>query len=239
MNSIVSLDPTMLRLWINLDDYPPLALAFCIVGCLLWLVAYAAIIRSFFRYSFVEMPAVALVGNIAWEFIWGFPFQPDLGLLFEWMYRGAFFLDIFILWGLLRFGTHQVATPLIRHFFTPAVLFGVAGFGVVLYFFTLEGYDNSYGAISAYILQILMGVLYIVNFIRQDGRRFSAVVAWGRVWGTGFITVFNLLVTNNLFLISLCIVATMIDGFYLFLFHGWPRLRVSFAEFMEEVPKTA
>ena len=69
------------------------------------------IVRDILRRRFVEMPFFIACGNLAWEFVWSVPFSPNSGLLFAWLYRSAFVLDLFIFANLLRYGQKQIGTP--------------------------------------------------------------------------------------------------------------------------------
>ena len=88
--------------WLNTAKYSgPMLLLFG-VGCFFWVVAYVGTLLTIRSRRYVEIPAAAVVANIAWEFVWGFVFQTDMGMLFQWGYRIWFFLDVFITWSLFK-----------------------------------------------------------------------------------------------------------------------------------------
>ena len=65
--------------WFNTADYSVPLLVLFGVGCVGWVVAYVAIVRNALRNRFLEIPAGAVVANIAWEFVWGFLYPNELG----------------------------------------------------------------------------------------------------------------------------------------------------------------
>ena len=46
-------------------------------GCFLWVVAYGILIRNALKYKYMEMAAIAVCSNFAWEFTWSFLFKTD------------------------------------------------------------------------------------------------------------------------------------------------------------------
>ena len=41
-------------------------------GFLLWGFAYGVVLYKIWKHKFVEIPAVAVCGNLTWELLWGF-----------------------------------------------------------------------------------------------------------------------------------------------------------------------
>ncbi len=208
--------------WFNTGQYPvPLLILFG-VGCFGWVVAYVAIVRNALRNRFLEIPAGAVVANIAWEFVWGFLYPNELGRFFSWGYRIWFFFDLAIVYMLFRYGDQQVELPELKAIFRPACLFGIAAWGVAIYFFVGEGYDTGYGAISGYILNTMMSALYVVIILRHGHLvDFSLVVAWSKMLGTALLTVFNFIVQpGNPYLLLLCLLTLALDLLYIGLFYG-------------------
>jgi len=210
--------------WFNTSQYPvPLLILFG-VGCFGWVVAYVAIVRNALRNQFLEIPAGAVVANIAWEFVWGFLYPNELGRFFSWGYRIWFFFDLGIVYMLFRFGARQVELPELKAVFRPACAFGIAAWAVGIYFFVGEGYDTGYGAISGYILNTMMSALYVVIILRHGQLYdFSLVVAWSKMLGTALLTVFNFIVQpHNPYLLLLCMLTLALDLLYIGLFY-WVR----------------
>jgi hypothetical protein len=208
--------------WFNTAQYPvPLLILFG-VGCFGWVVAYVAIVRNALHSQFLEIPAGAVVANIAWEFVWGFLYPNELGRFFSWGYRIWFFFDLGIVYMLFRFGARQVELPELKAVFRPACVFGIVAWAVGIYFFVGEGYDTGYGAISGYILNTMMSALYVVIILRHGHLyEFSLVVAWSKMLGTALLTVFNFIVQpHNPYLLLLCLLTLALDLLYIGLFYA-------------------
>ena len=208
--------------WFNTSQYPvPLLILFG-VGCFGWVVAYVAIVKSALRNQFLEIPAGAVVANIAWEFVWGFLYPNELGRFFSWGYRVWFFFDLGIVYMLFRFGDRQMGLPELKAIFRPACVFGIVAWAVGIYFFVGEGYDTGYGAISGYILNTMMSALYLVIILRHGHLYdFSLVVAWSKMLGTALLTVFNFIVQpHNPYLLLLCLLTLALDLLYIGLFYA-------------------
>jgi len=208
--------------WFNTQKYSVPLLVLFGVGCFGWVVAYVAIVKNALRNRFLEIPAGAVVANIAWEFVWGFLYPNELGRFFSWGYRTWFVFDLAIVWLLFRFGDRQVDLPDLRAVFRPACVFGVAAWAVGIYFFVGEGYDTGYGAISGYILNTMMSALYVVIILRHGHLYdFSLLVAWSKMLGTALLTVFNFVVqAGNPYLLLLCLLTLALDLLYIGLFYA-------------------
>jgi len=176
---------------LNLRDYPMREMVPFLVGCALWVVVYVLYIRDAIKYRLAEMPMFAGAGNLAWEFLWGFAFRPDMGLLIVYGYRAWFFLDVFIFFLLVRHGAWQLARPGLRRHFVSLSVGSVLFWLVAYYFFIKERHDTSIGANSAYIAQIFISVLYLMQvYCTDDIQRYSWPVVWLRSLGSGLTTVF-------------------------------------------------
>ena len=149
------------------SQYPVPLLVLFGVGCFGWVVAYVAIVKNALSNRFLEIPAGAVVANIAWEFVWGFLYPNELGRFFSWGYRAWFFFDLAIVYLLFRWGDQPDGLRELEAIFTPACVFGIAAWAVGIYFFVGEGYDTGYGAISGYILNTMMSALYVVIILRH------------------------------------------------------------------------
>jgi hypothetical protein len=175
---------------VNRDDYTFAQLAWNGIGCAAWLVAYAALLYNIRRRRFVEMPALVAGANIGWEYVWSFRFKPDTGALFLAMYRGAFFLDLFIFCLLLEHGARQPMPAAMRRHFRPVAFANAVLWGALCYFFTAEGYDTRIGANSGYVINVFLSASYLLNVLRgEDPTLYSPVIAWSKMLGTGAITV--------------------------------------------------
>jgi hypothetical protein len=218
--------------WLNTTDYTPFQLALFAAGCLGWVIAYIGVSLMLKRRKFVEIPAGAVVANIAWEFVWGFVYGSDMGRLFTWGYALWAVQDVYITAALFRYGHKQVSSPALKRAFRPAAAFGIVAWAVAIYYFVADGYDPSlrvisgdgvtsgYGAISGYILNVMMSALYIGLVLRHDPRDFSALVAWSKMIGTALLSVFNAMVRpHDSFLMALCAVTFLLDVAYIVAFY--------------------
>ncbi len=206
---------------VNTAKYGTPALLFFAAGGIAWALAYLGVLREIVRRHFVEIPATAVCANIAWEFTWGLVYRTDLGSLFAWGYRLWFALDVFIVWGLLRYGVRRVATKRLREYFRASVSLAILAFGATLFLFVRQGYDTSTGLVSGYMVTLLMSALYIPQFLRERDRTpYSPFVAWCKLLGNGLVIGFCVLVyPDNHFLQAMCGITLVLDVYYVFLFH--------------------
>ncbi|MEX1054995.1 MAG: hypothetical protein WED81_03135 [Rhodothermales bacterium] len=202
---------------LNLTDYSVLEHVVFAAGCLLWVFTYVIVIRNVRRYDFIEIPLVAVCANFAWEFLWSFVFQTDMGSLYIWGYRIWFFLDCFIVFGLLRYGYKQIPYDLLRRTAGLVTLAVMASWFVGLYFY-IDLYDapvTHMGANSGYILNVVMSALYIPLFMRLGKDEvFSYAAAWYKGVGTLLISVFCFLHFTDGFLLTMCVVTGLLDVGY-------------------------
>jgi hypothetical protein len=208
--------------WINTQLYSPIELVLFAIGCGMWVIVYVLYAKHITKHMMIGMPVFAAASNFGWEFVWGFlPPYTDMGLLFLWGYRIWFFFDLYIFYGVIRYGAEQVASRDLKRYFKPAIVGVAVLWGFAYWFFKAQGYDTPIGANSAYIAQILISVLYLLLILRH--RKFvwsSAPITWLRSLGTGFISLFMFMhYPENRLLLLLCLLSAIIDGVYLYLFH--------------------
>jgi hypothetical protein len=189
-------------------------------GCLMWVVAYALIIYNARKLKLLDMAVAAGCSNLAWEFLWSFPFKTDMGWFLVWTYRAWFFLDIYIFWLLLKYGSVQVSAPLMKKYFKPLCVGLVVLFTLWYYWFVKDGHDTLIGANSAYIAQLFISVLSLTLILNTpDLKGFSFNVAWLRTFGTGANTIFMFLhYRQNHFLHSMSAASFVIDLVFLGVF---------------------
>jgi hypothetical protein len=203
--------------WLNTELYTPFELVLFAVGCFGWVVAYFVVIKNVLRHKFVEIPAGAVVANIAWEFVWGFLYTSDMGMTFAWGYRIWFFMDCAIVYFLFKYGSKQLTTPALQTWFRPAAFAGIVVWGFLIYFMVAQGYDTGYGAISGYVLNVMMSALYITLLLHMGSTElFSLTVGWSKMLGTALLSVFNYMVNGDMmFLMALCLVTLILDLLYI------------------------
>lgn len=207
--------------FLNLRDYTPLELILFGTGCFLWIVVYYYTLRSIFRRQFVEIPLVTICGNIVWEFLWSWVFVPDIGSLFMWGYRIWFFMDCLIVYGAFRYGYKQISIPALARVAPGLVAFGILAWSPVLYYY-IKLYDapiSHMGAYSGYMLNVLISATYIPLALRLgDWTLFSYPASWCKAIGNLLINLFCFLHFSDGFLLSLCVLCTVFDGIFLYLF---------------------
>ena len=207
-------------LLINTVAYTPLQITLFALGGAFWVVAYVAVLRGIARHRVVEIPAAAVACNMAWETTWGILYRTDLGTIFVWGYRSWFVLDLFIFGFLFLEGAKHVTIPELRRWFRPGLLFSYLAWLTMLYLFVAEGYDTTTGLTSGFIATVLMSALYLlVELAEIEALQFSRLVAWSKLLGNGFASVFCVLVyPDNHFLLSVCAITFVLDVLYLALY---------------------
>ncbi|MGH1365094.1 MAG: hypothetical protein ACRBF0_16140 [Calditrichia bacterium] len=176
----------------NLTAYTPLELTLFVGGCYMWVIVYGIYVHQLVKHKFAEMPLFAAASNIGWEFVYGYtaPFT-DMGAACLWGYRLWFIVDVFIFYGVLKFGMEQVKTIKLKEHFRPVMILTALFWAVAYFAFKSSGHDTIIGANSAYIAQAIISFLYplwIMNSKRP--MLFSRTVAWLRMFGSGLITMF-------------------------------------------------
>jgi len=206
--------------WLNLTDYTPLELTLFITGCFLWVIAYAIIIKNIIRHKVVEMPFLAGCGNFGWEFVWSFIFQTNMGLVCVYAYRAWFFLDIYIFYNLVKYGSKQVSSPEMKQWFKPMCIFLTLAWGMATYCMHQSGYEHVIGAISAYTVNVFISGCYISLILRiKSLEGFSLSVAWLKMIGTGLNTIFMFIhYPNDPYLHFMGVLVFIFDIIYIYLF---------------------
>jgi hypothetical protein len=205
---------------INLTDYTVAQHIFFALGCLLWVFTYIKVIHAIKKSAFIEIPLIAVTANFAWEFLWSFVFITDMGQLYVWGYRIWFFLDCFIVYGLFMDGHKQLVLASLRKHARAIIVFAIVSWGFILYYY-IKIYDfpiSHNGVFSGYILNVMMSALYIPLMLRMGATgQFSKWSAWFKGVGTLFITVFCFLKYTDGFLLSMCVITTILDAAYIYL----------------------
>lgn len=209
--------------WINLKEFSTYELTLTAIGWTFWIVFYALIIVSIRQDKYVEMPWICVLANISWEFVWGFFFYEtiNLGELFIWSYRAWFILDLFILFGLFKYGKKQIDIPEIKKHFVPISIGLIIMWLALFSSFISSGFDHKWGSQSAYILNVVISFLFISLFLRQWKRKhFSKLMAWCKCLGTLAYTIvyFNFDPPNS-FVHIIGGVVFILDIIYLYLLY--------------------
>lgn len=204
---------------INFEDYSGTGLLFNGIGCLFWVIAYAVLVWEIRKKKFVEMPAYIAGANIGWEFIWSFFFIPDTGLLYALSYKGAFLLDCFIFYSVLKYGTKQPMIPEMKKYFKLLCILNFLFWIAFSYLYRAEGYDTTIGANSGYIINVILSLLCIAMLLQsKNAANFSMILAWTRMLGTGLISVsMFIFYPRNHFVQLLAVVCLILDCTYIYL----------------------
>jgi len=213
---------------VNTREYSTPELLLFGIGCYMWVVVYMLYIKEIRQGKCIGMPVFAACSNFAWEIVWGvIPPSTDMGPLLVWAYRAWFFLDLYIIAGVYRYGSAQIETPALKKYFKPMLVATIAGMTVLYYFFKAGGYDTPIGATSAYIAQMFISVLYVVLLLRHQKLVWQSLpISLLRMVGTGLNTIFLFLHYPQLhFLLSLGIMSLIIDNVYIYLFIAGRRQR--------------
>ena len=207
--------------WVNLAKYTPLELVFFSIGGFFWVVCYAEVLRNIRRYGVIEIPAGAVVANMAWETTWAILFVTDLGAGFVWGYRTWFVLDLFIFYYLWKSGAKHVTNPALVRIARPAIIVGYLSWLAMLYLFVLDGHDTPNGLTTGFIVTLMMSALYVRGEVRGvNPDQFSALAAWSKLLGNGGASVFVFMAMPDLhFLQSVCVLTFILDVAYLVIFY--------------------
>lgn len=204
--------------WINFVDYSITGLIFNGIGCLLWVVTYVVLIYEIRKKKFVEMPAYVAGANLGWEFVWSFLYHPNTGLLYALAYQAAFFLDCYIFWAVLKYGTKQPMNEGTKKYFTLFCIINFIFWIGFCYTYRDEGFDTLNGANSGYIINVLLSLqcLFLL-FQTLDTNKFSLLLGWTKMLGTGFISIsLFYFFPQNQFVQLLGIACFVIDSVYIY-----------------------
>jgi hypothetical protein len=202
---------------LNLKDYSVTEHVFFATGCILWVIAYLAVIFKIRTKQFIEIPIIAVCANFTWEIIWSFIFNTDMGLIYVWGYRLWFFLDCYIVYGLFKYGMKQVDIEPIKQHYGKILVGIMIGLFIIQYYF-IALYDvptTRMGALSGYAINIIMSACYITLILRMKSvEGFSYLAGWCKGLGTFLIAIFCFMHFTDLFLLNLCVMTAILDGIY-------------------------
>lgn len=183
----------MSRPFLDTAEYTGAELFWYIGGFLAWTPAYVAILVIAVRQRRLEIPVLAAIANIAWEFLWGFFYGGDLdmGWGLQFVYIGAFVIDVGILVAVLRYGRDQFSTPLVRRWFSVLVVGLLAAWIAIVAGIHASGRDQPLGSVSAYVVNLAESGVYLwFGLTVLAPRSMSLVVAWSKLAGTAMVSVF-------------------------------------------------
>jgi hypothetical protein len=195
-------------------------------GCALWILAYVLSLVKAQRDRAPGLPTLAICLNFSWEFLYAFVLPNPVGL---WRFFGTawFFLDIAIVYQLLRFGPAHQSHPWMARHFTLAVAVAtlLGGFGQLAFIVT---YRDALGLVVAFGINLVMSVAFVNLALSRRGQLgLSLGAAWLKMLGTlgtsvmchVLVPAFNPHLESVAFLTFLCIAIFCFDVLYLVLLY--------------------
>jgi len=160
-------------------------LAIVTASSLFWTIAYILIIWRCFRDRSFGVPVVILCCNVPWEAIIAFSHRVPTPLheaALAWLV-----LDLIMLYQCFRYGPDDFAHPVVKRWFRPLVVAGLAmGFFVEWTF--INGYQDYYGRASGTINDLILAAQFPALLLRRQsvrGQSFYIMLAilLGNVFG--------------------------------------------------------
>lgn len=212
----------MHRPFLDTSAYSWPQIALYVGGFLAWTPAYVVIVWRAVRRHELEEPVIAALGNVTWEFFWGFFVRVDMGWGLQLIYQGACILDCLILVAVFACGFKQMTTAAISPRLWPALVVAMIAAWLVFYAsFHHQGYDLPLGSNSAYLDNMVVSGLYLWFGLTRGHDRLSIPVAWSKFVGTGMVTVFVFLrYGHNDFVRSIAVLVGVLDVSYLVLLYA-------------------
>jgi hypothetical protein len=210
---------------LNTTDYSTLELITFGIGCYMWAMVYFIVIRDIIKKKSVDIPVLAIAGNIAWEFYWGFWFRTNMGLVLQWSYAIWFLLDCYIVYAAFKYGSKQEPILAARKYHTFIFASAIAAWLVIFYFF-IPQFDDNIGAYSGWILNTMMSFGFILQKVQQPSFGTNRLVAVCKFLGTGFCVPVCFIqpeLNKNHVLLSLCILFAIFDLIYIYLVFTGPK----------------
>jgi hypothetical protein len=130
-----------------------------------WLVTYLCIIYRGFKDRTFGMPVAALAGNLSWEAIYAFFLDP-LGDFMHVQSIAWFFVDVVIVWQVLKYGREDFSEPFMRRYFRAIVCAAIIIAFPVMYFAFLE-FRDPLGYYTGFGLTFMMSFLFIAMLLRR------------------------------------------------------------------------
>ncbi|MBC8067932.1 MAG: hypothetical protein IAG13_06315 [Deltaproteobacteria bacterium] len=153
-------------------------------GCICWVVAYVAMIRTAQRDHANALPMIAIALNFSWELLASFVF-PNPVALWHAFDRIWLLVDVVIVVQLLRWGRPWQRIPEIRAHFYPVVAV-VFTLGLVGQYTFVADYPDRLGLVIAFLINLVMSVMFVIMYLdrRPQLRGISRAGAWFKMLGT-------------------------------------------------------
>ena len=221
--------------YFNTEKYTVAQLAMCAIGGAMWAVLYMIMILRVRKDKYVEMPFFVAAGNIAWEGLWAYVFSEyiDLGMIYVYLYRAWFIFDIFVFSHVFMYGKIQTTNPYIRKYYKPILISLVLCWAALIYSYVKSSYDFPLGVNSAYILNLMISLMMILQYMRQyQSGTFLKSTAWLKMLGSGIITIafWNMIPEDSYFEHVAGPMVFVLDCYYIWMMYNWknPQLDPAF-----------
>ena len=158
-------------------------------GCVLWMIAYVAIILKAHKDKAYGMPMLALCLNITWEGVsFGFAPRPVMvWAVIEGIWLG---IDAVILWQFIRYGRDEALPSGLRKLFYPLTVITLA-VCFIGHFTWLKFWDDKLLFVNAFIINLVMSVLFIQLWWKRhpSQKGLSIPAAWCKMGGTALTSI--------------------------------------------------
>jgi hypothetical protein len=180
-----------------------------------WTIVYLAIIYRGFKDRTYGMPFFALALNITWEFLFSFLFGGELSLQLV-INIAWFFFDVVILYTYFRFGREEFPESVDSKWFVPWSVW-ILAVGFITQYFTVLEFPGLPGAMySAFVINLVMSILFIGMLVRRDSVEGQSMgVAVFKWLGTAAPTILFYLVSGSNLVLVLGILIFVFDLIYI------------------------
>ncbi|MGG1553021.1 hypothetical protein [Paenibacillus ferrarius] len=174
-----------------------------------WTVTYLLIILQGFRDRTCGMPLLALCANITWEFLYGFviPFDPfqKIGTI-VW-----FALDCVIFLQFLLYATRKTTKKKLLYLSVAGLLV----MALLLHYGMHVEFHDKEGKYSAFGINLMMSLLFILMWLKQPGKGQSLAIAYAKMIGTLCASILGYaMYPESLLLTTLYILTFLLDLLY-------------------------
>lgn len=223
--------------WLNTEKYELWVIIIFFLGCMFWLVAYAAMYKRARKYNSLEYPYVGQASAYAWE-IWfglGIVSVTDMGLVLQIAYFLWFVFDTFLVRLIWKVGHNQMVTPSAKKTFRLQYLMAVA-FWVVVWYPFMKYLDDPVGAFSGWVCNNALSIAFVTQKLKVPNWGTSRVVAIFKFLGTFFCSVVVWThYSSNVTLAVLAVTFALFDLYFIYLVFTGPREEAMGVEYQESV----
>jgi hypothetical protein len=189
-----------------------------------WFSTYMTILYVSWRDRTYAMPMLAMVTNLAWEFLFAFIYRDVGGRMQEWINVVWFGLDLVILYTFLRFWRADFPDKL-KAYMWP-ILLGSMAMAMALLIGIIQQFGKDYGAAyTAYGANLMMSALFLVMLLRRgDSRGQSIWIAIFKMLGTAGTSISQYLYDPTTTALTMAYIEIfLLDALYVGLLSRTPR----------------